>query len=324
MLIAAVCPGFTVLLVIRFCLGLGEGLQYPLMSTYVKRWFPLKERGKANASWAVGVSLGPALAMPLFAWITHAFGWRACFFTCVVVGMIPLYLIWCHTTDTPETNRKVNESELRHIKEGLASETQTESKAAYRENILLIIRNYRFWMLVIYWGGMCSVFFGLLTWLPTYLKVARGFSWAQMGLLSSIPFVLAVGSKSLAGWLSDRLGRSAPFCVIAMLGVGLGTYLAAIVSSNIASALLLAFGMGSLGLGTPTAFTVLQRIVPAKAISVGAGALNGIGIGVSAASPVLVGAFIKFTGTYAGGLYFMVAMAMVAASGALVLAIRKY
>ena len=46
-----------------------------------------------------------------------------------------------------------------------------------------------------------------LSWLPTYLMEARGFTPAQMGLGASAPLLAASASNLLGGWLSDRLAR---------------------------------------------------------------------------------------------------------------------
>jgi MFS family permease len=154
--------------------------------------------------------------------------------------------------------------------------------------------------------------------------MARGFSWAQMGALSSFPFFLAVGAKALSGLACDRFHRHAPLCVMAMVGIAVGTYFGAVVHNNMLSALLLSLGIGAAGLGTPAAWTLLQGLVPEKAMSLSAGGMNGFGNAVSALSPTLVGVFISISGTYAGGLFFLVAMALIAAAATLILAIQKY
>src|ERR1019366_7043463 len=37
-----------ILILVRFALGAGESTMYPATSQFVERWFPVKERGKAN------------------------------------------------------------------------------------------------------------------------------------------------------------------------------------------------------------------------------------------------------------------------------------
>lgn len=327
MVMGGLVASFAVLLASRVILGVGEGLHYPMLSKYVKRWFPPQERGRANAVWNIGASLAPASAMPFFTWIILAFGWRFSFFVCALFGIIPFYLIWVYTADTPREHKKVNSLELQHIERDLAKEAQTlnsPTKDEFWANVKLVIKNYHFWLLVIYYSCLQAIFWGLLSWLPSYLKSARGFSWTQMGVLSSLPFVLAVIAKAVAGYLSDRIGRSAPFCLVAMLGAAAGIYFGAVVPNNLVSALLIAFGGGALCLGTPAAWTLLQGFVPSKAASFCSGGMNGIATAFASSSPVILGFFISVTGTYAGGLFYLVGLALAGAVATLVLTVQKY
>jgi sugar phosphate permease len=186
MLFGGVAATFFAILVSRALLGLGEGMHHPMQSSYIKKWFPPKERGKANAAWGVGMSIAPAMSMPIFTWIIAAYGWRLSFYACAVVSLIPLYLIWFHTTDTPRQHKRVNAAELQYIEEALAQEAKKEqapSGETLWASAKLVIKNYRVWLLTIYWACYLICFWGILMWLPSYLKSARGFSWAQMGML---------------------------------------------------------------------------------------------------------------------------------------------
>jgi hypothetical protein len=109
-----------------------------------------------------------------------------------------------------------------------------------------------------------------------------------------------------------------------MLSASACTYFAAVVHSNIASALLLALAMGGLLSGTPPAWTLLQSLVPSQTVSFAAGCMNGFASAVSAASPLIIGFLISFTGSYAGGLFFMVGSSLLAAALITVLVIQKY
>ena len=298
-----------------------------MQSTFVKKWFPRQERARANAIWFIGTSLAPALAMPIFAWIIGNLGWRDSFWFCVVVGFLPLYLVWFHTTDTPAESKKVNALELAHIEAGLEKESGKKidtGRGLIWENAKMLAANYKFWLLVIYYSVHNFVYWGLLTWLPTYLKTARGFSWTEMGFLASMPFVLAIVMKLIGGWASDWVGRRAPFSVIATLGSAIGIYLTSVVTNNYAAAVAICFGMGVLTLGAPMAFTMLQEMVPSRAVSLGAGAMNGISFCFASMGPVFIGYCISLTGGFQGALYLLVGMALVGMCSTLVLALKKY
>lgn len=327
MVIGGLAPLFTIMLISRFLLGLGEGLHFPMQSTYVKKWFPRQERARANAIWFIGTSLAPAIAMPVFAWIIGNLGWRISFWACVTVGILPLFAVWFYTTDTPEENKRVNALELAHIQAGLETESipavQLDQEPIW-DKLKSLGKNYLFVLLIIYYGVHNFVYWGLLTWLPTYLKTARGFSWTEMGVLSSMPFVLAIVMKLIGGWASDWVGRRAPFSVIATIGSAISIYFTATVTDNYAAAALICFGMGILTLGAPMAFTMLQEMVPSRSISLGAGIMNGFSFCVASLGPLMIGYCISLTGGFSGALYLLVGTALIGTISTAILALHKY
>ena len=68
-LTALVPPGLSgsiiILVLVRFALGAGEATIYPATSQFVERWFPMRERGKANGIIFGGVGVGSGLTPPI-------------------------------------------------------------------------------------------------------------------------------------------------------------------------------------------------------------------------------------------------------------------
>lgn len=313
------------MLAARVALGLGEGLQWPMQSKYVKNWFPPAERGKANSVWLVGLMIGPALAMPFFTYVVRALGWRPSFFLLAAAGLVPLALILWATTDHPRDHAGVNAAERETIEAGLRAEAAAEAargQTTLASAIGAFAGDYRFWLLTGFYCCFASVWWGTMTWLPSYLKEARGFAWTAMGAWSSLPY-LAGGACVLGfGYLTDRAGRRAPFAAVSMLGAVLGIFFGARAADHTTSAALISAGVASVAIGLPAAWTLAQQIVPARAIGAGAGAMNGIGNGVSAFAPVLIGYFIRVSGGYEGGLFFLCGLGLVGLACALVLTLK--
>ncbi len=327
LVVGGIASTFTIMLAARVILGIGEGMHWPMQSKYVKNWFPPHERGKANAVWVVGLMAGPAIAMPFLTWAIQSYGWRMSFFILVAFGLIPLILLWFFTTDFPREHKGVNKAERDLIEEGQKSEKEMEALAGHTtvwESMKVFIFNYRFWMVTLYYFCLASIFWGTMAWLPSYLKVARGFSWAAMGAFASLPYVLGIASVLASGYISDKMGRRAPICIVSMLGAAAGIYFGAYAPDNTTAAVLISFGIASIGLGIAPAWALVQQIVPGKAIGAGAGMMNGVSNGGSAFSPVLMGFFISISGSYVGGLMFLVGLALFAACCAAVLSYQKY
>jgi sugar phosphate permease len=318
---------FAVMIASRILLGIGEGLQWPMQSKFVKNWFPPGERGKANAVWLVGLMAGPAVAMPFFSWIIKALGWRPTFFVLAAMGLVPLALLWLFTTDHPRRQRRISRAELDAIEAGLKAEREAEAaagKLSFSSNIKAFIGNYRFWLLTVFYCCFASVWWGTMSWLPSYLKEARGFSWKAMGAWASLPYWIGVANIVIFGYLTDRIGRRAPFAAFSMLGAAAGIYFGAHAPDNTTAAILISLGIASIAIGLPAIWTLLQQIVPARAVGAGAGMMNGVANGGSALAPVAIGFFISVTGGYMGGLMFLVGLTLIGFVCMAVLAVQRY
>lgn len=63
-------------------------------------------------------------------------------------------------------------------------------------------------------------------------------------------------------------------------------------------------------------------LFPAKGISTAAGVMNGVGNGFSALAPLAIGFLISVTGSYVGGLLYLVGCACVGGVAMLILTIK--
>jgi sugar phosphate permease len=163
-----------------------------------------------------------------------------------------------------------------------------------------------------------------MTWLPSYLKTARGFSWASMGAWSSSPYILGAILLIISGRISDKVGRRAPFPLLAMVIVAICIFGAAYAESNIIAAILLTIAIGSLAIASTAIWSLLQQIVPGKAVGAGAGITNGVANGGSALAPSIMGYFIALSGSYVTGLLFLVIMAVIGGICVGILTLQKY
>lgn len=303
---------------------------YPLQNVFVKNWFPANERGRANSVWVIGQSVAPAIAMPFFTYIIGAFGWRYGFITSAVLCLISVLLLLKYTADTPEKYKNIDREELEYIKgfdiniSGQKTDIVEEKiNINLRDKIKSFAKDYRCWLLVYWYMSMTFVFWGLLSWLPAYLKASRGFSWIEMGWLSSLPFILSIILKGLGGWAVDKTGRYAPFLVLALLAGGIGIYASTIIENKYIAAVSLALSFGITNMGTAPAWTLLQKIINTDSLAMAGGTMNGISNAVSALSPLIIGLSVSVTGKYESGLYVLVGAAIIASFVAMTLASKK-
>lgn len=319
-----------VMLLSRFLLGLGEGLHFPMMNTYCRAWFPVQEKGKASAIWFIGTSVAPAIGMPVFAWIVEHHSWHWTFFFAAAIGLVPIAFLLL-TTDSPRQHKTINKAEIDYIEQGQVAKTEQRVEhdgkggiARILQNLAVISKIKLYWCIVVYYCVHNVVYWGLLTWLPAYLKTERGFSWSEMGFLASMPFILAIACKLIAGWASDRLGRRAPFIILATVGVAASLYFASTATNNYVSAICICLGMAAITPGAPLSLTMLQELIPKETISIGTGFMNGLSMICAALSPVILGHLMSRLGSFAAALTFLIAVALVGMVSAIILTINKY
>ena len=314
---------YSMMLLGRVMRGTAEGPLFPVMNRYVRYWFPPSERGGANAIWTSGQRVGMTLAVPLLTVTIGMWGWRsALFLQAVFILILVMPGIWFLTGDAPEDMVRVGVRERTYIIEN--REPLRRRSMGGRSDLSSLLHDYRFWLMVTYHFAVLASFSGLTTWLPKYLREARGFDVRQMILFASLPYLGSFVSSLVFGFVSDRIGRRAPLCTVSLAGAAISIGLAALVSNPTLSALLLVFGMVLWGMGTPVYYAIMQRIVPASIMGTGIGIDNGLANFGSAMAPTAVGFLIATTGSFLVGLLFIAVLGLIGATGAAVLAIQGY
>ena len=171
--IGGLAPVFAVMLLSRVVLGLGEGMHFPMQSKFVKNWFPPLERGRANAAWVTGIMVGPAVSMPFFTTIVQHMGWRESYLVLILIGLIPIALLYFFSADTPRDSKHVNMAELNYIESALADEAQAELKNGAKEVtevpplneiIRTLLSNRNFVLITIYYMCLGAVVWGTMAW----------------------------------------------------------------------------------------------------------------------------------------------------------------
>ena len=184
--------------VFRTLMGLGEGVNFPSIQSLTSRWIPTGERSRVMGFTLSGISVGNILAFPLATWIMTVLGWRYVFYIFGLLGFI-----WCvfwlyHAANRPEEHKTIEPKELAYIKANrpvIPQVLKTPWKA--------ILSKVQVWALIINHFCVSWGFFMFLTWLPTYLVKAHGFSIKEMGLYSMLPYLAMVIGSNGAGWMAD-------------------------------------------------------------------------------------------------------------------------
>jgi sugar phosphate permease len=192
------------LLAIRFLFGAGEAGAWPNAARTFSRWFPVTERGTAQGIFFMGAHLGGAVTPILVTSMLAVMHWRAVF---VIFGMIGFVWAWAWYRwfrDEPELHRSVSPAEFEHIQKGrAASESHHLDATGWRR----ILTNRSLLALCAAYFTQGYSFYFFITWLPTYLENARGFTSTTLGVMAGLPLLASVIADFLGGVTTDQLTR---------------------------------------------------------------------------------------------------------------------
>lgn len=294
----------------RFCLGLGEGPHFPMMSTLIKSWFPEHERSRANGLWIGGAVLATVVAPLVIVPLASRYGVRAMLLVVGLLGLLlTLPLLRLVVYDTPAAAPWLSRVEGEWLARERAAEARREVGGNYA-----FLELGAFWVAVLAGSLNNFVAYGVLSWLPTYFTKGRQLAFEQLGYAASLPYVFGVVGVALAAWLGDRLGRRALLAGLGFLVAAVFIYLAARAPSIPATIASFAAAVLFQSAYTPQEFALLQRILPAASISRGSGVYNGLAILVGGGLGSWgVGAVVAATGSYAAGILTLMVVAGCAA-----------
>ncbi|WP_380178664.1 MFS transporter [Kalamiella sp. sgz302252] len=195
--------GFTSIFASRLMLGLGESGGYPGCAKVVYSWFAKKERATASGIFDAGPRAGSAIALPLVAWLISVWDWETSF---IVTGGLGLawVAVWLVFYREPEEMKGLNEQERQNLLADRSVQTVDKNE---KVRIGGLFRHRTVWGMMI--GFFCMNFatYFFVTWFPTYLTMAHGFSLKELGTLGAIPALMGIPGSLLGGITSDWLYR---------------------------------------------------------------------------------------------------------------------
>lgn len=275
----ALAHSAAILVLCRFLVGLGLGGEWAAGSVLVAEVWAAEHRGKAIGIVQSGWAIGYIAAALLAASIMPKHGWRGLFF----VGIFPALLtLW--------VRREVPEPEIwSNSRSGHAATATREIATIFRVPLL---RNTL--LLVLLSSLLMFAYWGLFTWIPTYLStpIARG--GAGMSMVHSTSWIVPMQVGALFGYLSfgffsDRFGRRPTFLFF-VVGAAACVPIYALHASSSAMLMLLGPLVGFFGHGYFSVFgTILAELFPSSVRGVAQGFCYNAGRGVSVFAPATIG-----------------------------------
>ena len=303
---------------VRFLLGIAEAGFFPGIVLYFTYWFPGHHHARIVSGFLIGLPIAVALGAPLstaLLGLDGLFGlkgWQIMYITeaipTVLIGIMTLFVL----TDRPEQAKFLTVEEKNWLAAKLLSErkakeavkTFTMWQAMFDKKVLLLALNY---------VGIVTASLGMLIFIPQIIKSLGNFSNMTVGWLTMIPYICGGIGLVVWGRVSDRMKERRwnllGACVVSTIGLviaglTMGTWWALV-------------GMSIAAIGFYGSKGSFWAMPPMFLTGTGAAAaiawINSIGNLGGFFGPWYVGFMKDATGSFAGGLYGLALLSLMAA-----------
>ena len=298
------------LLLMRFLLGVAEGGVYPVVLIIVANWFPKKELGRANALCLMGLALAAVVTNPLSGWLISKWGWRWLFFGEGAISLAMIFVWYPLISDHPEQAKWISPAEKEYLGTTLAAEKAERAAAATKAmgraqwSYKQILANKHLWLLTAVYICANTGQWGYIFWLPSLMKKLTKMNLTNVGLLTALPFLAAMGGLYLFGAVSDRKGNRRLATAICLGGFGICFWTSVHFNAHIWLSCVLLVLTGIFTKAWQGTFWAMPDLVLAPGVSGAArGGINSIGNLGGFIGPAMVGWVATKTGTMTYGVY---------------------
>ncbi|MFA6956775.1 MAG: MFS transporter [Thermoanaerobaculia bacterium] len=261
----------------RMLVGLGMGGEWACGAVLVAETWPAKHRAKAIGIMQSGWAIGALAAAGLSALLLERYGWRALF----LAGLLPSFVAFF-------IRRHVREPEMWTAKERDANRVSgfTALFSGALAKRTLVASLLASGVLVGYWG--------LMTWLPSFLATPVAKGGAGLTITKSALWTVLIQLGAFAGylsfgWIADRIGRRPAFTLF-MAGALVTIPVYAMAASNVTVLLFVGPLVGYFAHGYFAVFgALLAELYPTSIRATGQGFCYNIGRLASALSPYFIG-----------------------------------
>ena len=304
--------------VVRFLLGAAEAGFFPGLILYFTYWFPARHHARIVSGFLVGLPIAVALGAPISTALLGLDGmwglkgWQIMYIAeavpTIIIGVLTLAVM----TDRPEQAKFLTAEEKAWLTRKLTSERSAKEavrtyslwQALYNPKVLLLALNYL---------GIVTASLGMLIFIPQIIKSLGNFDNMTVGWLTMIPYIC--GGIGMVAWgrISDRMNERRWNLLIACIvstvglviaGMTMGTWWA-LVGMSIAA-------VGFYGSKGPF-FAMPPMFLSGAGLAAGIAWINSIGNLGGFFGPWYVGVMRDATGSFAGGLFGLALLSMIAA-----------
>ncbi|MBF8792683.1 MFS transporter [Pseudomonas monteilii] len=304
--------------ILRFLLGVAEAGFFPGVIYYFTRWLPAGERGKAIAIFLSGSAAASLISGPLAGALMQIqglglHGWQWMLFIEGMVSVLLCFAVWFWLDSTPADAKWLSTEEKHALTQAIEREQQErEAMSGPRPSLWNLLRDRQIVLFCVIYFCIQLTIYAATFWLPSIIKAMGGLSDMQVGLLNSIPWLIAIIAMYAFSAMAARWKFQQAWVAAALLIAGLGMFLSTTAGPVFA---FIAVCFAAIGFKSASSlfWPIPQAYLDARIAAAVIALINSLGNLGGFVAPATFGALEQQTGSIQGGLYALAATSILAA-----------
>jgi D-galactonate transporter len=300
----------------RFLLGVAEAGFIPGVLLYLTYWYPAKRRGRITALFLTAIPMSSIFGGPLSGWILKELsgarglaGWQWLFLVEAIPSLVLGFVVLRFLDDRVAAVKWLTPEEKRIVSDNIA--TEEREKEGFSK-LSQAFTSGQVWLLGLIYFCVASGIYIISFWLPTIIKGSGVSDPLEIGLLTAVPYIVAIVAMLAVNADADRTRERRWHVIVPSIVTGLGLAVTALSGTNTALAMV---GLVLAAAGASSAqsafWTLPAAFLGGAAAAAGIALVNALGNIAGFASTFIVGWMTDLTHSTSAGLYAFAGLAVI-------------
>jgi MFS family permease len=267
--------------VMRFLLGIAEAGFFPGIIFYLTLWYPSRLRSTRTAWFVSAIAVSGVIGNPISGWVMDRLsgsmgleGWQWLFLSEGIPSVLVGFWVIFYLESSIQEAKWLTAEE----KALLANNLEAEDKHKTEHKLMDAFASAKVWVLCAIYFTLMIGLYGIAFWLPTIVKAFGVKGYLEVGLITAIPYGVAVIGMILLSNHSDKTGERRVHYVANVTAGAAGLVLSGVFASNPVLAIIF-LSIGTLGVigSMPLFWPLPSAFLAGTAAAAGIGIVNSVG-----------------------------------------------
>jgi sugar phosphate permease len=266
---------------LRCLLGLAEAGFFPGIIFYLTLWYPSKLRSTRTAWFVSAIAVSGVIGNPISGWIMDRLsgamnlaGWQWLFLAEGIPSILVGFWVIFYLESGIEEAKWLTSEEKSLLANKLVAEDQQKTE----HKLIDAFASGKVWVLCAIYFTLMIGLYGIAFWLPTIVKAFGLKGYLDVGLITAIPYGVAVIGMIILSHHSDKTGERRLHYVLNVTAGAIGLILSGVYASQPVLAIIF-LSIGTLGVigSMPLFWPLPSAFLAGTAAAAGIGIVNSVG-----------------------------------------------